>query len=148
MRKNPAISLPVLFTVFLIFETGGSARGSDVLQPIPAFLDSIVIPPQPRTYTADEVDALLKKKGEELDKAKAELNTTMAADHEAIRKQISEGLSALQQNLITEEVKQKLTDDVATLVQQRVSAQVDEMKAEMKAELLTAFTEKMEQIKK
>ncbi|MBY3483414.1 hypothetical protein [Rhizobium laguerreae] len=118
---------------------------------MPIFLDNIQIPeqkPPPRTYTADEVDALLKAKSADLEKAKAELNASIIADREAVRRQIGDGLSALEQNLITEEVKQKLADDVAALVQQRVNAQVDQMKAEMKAELLTALTDNMERTKK
>jgi hypothetical protein len=125
----------------------GAGEATVTLVQMGGNFNNFVIPPPVRTYTADQVDTLLKTKSDDLDKAKAELNTTIAADHETIRKQINEGLSALGQNLITEEVKQKMADDVATLVQQRVNAQVDQMKAEMKAEILAALTEKIKKIK-
>jgi hypothetical protein len=151
MRKSAAISLSLLITGLMILEPGEAVRANEIIIPVAHFLDELgkKLPPKPpRTYTADQVDAFLKAKSEDLEKAKADLNSTIAADRDAVRKQISDGLSALEQNLITDEVKQKLTDDVAALVQQRVNAQLDQMKAEMKAELLTALIDKMEQIRK
>jgi hypothetical protein len=144
MRKIAAISLSLLSMGLMILEPGAAVRAGSLED----LAREVLSPKPPRTYTADQVDAFLKAKSEDLEKAKADLNSTIAADRDAVRKQISDGLSALEQNLMTDEVKQKLADDVAALVQQHVNAQLDQMKAEMKAELLTALIDKMEQIRK
>ncbi len=85
----------------------------------PGNFPEVVIPPRPRTYTADEVDKLFDTIRNDLAAAKKELNDAVTADREATRQQIVTGLNALGKELITEDVKQKMGADVADVVEHR-----------------------------